>query len=131
PANAFGQGQIPRFESADCAVAIPETEKHVQCGYLTVAENRSVRNGRTVRLPIVILKTDSPNPKPDPVLKTLGGPGASSLKMIRGRRASPWLKDRDYIIFEQRGTHYSQPALECPEVDEARISSAKNRIDRR
>jgi pimeloyl-ACP methyl ester carboxylesterase len=29
------------------------------------------------------------------------------------------------IIFEQRGTKYAQPALECPEVDDANIASAK------
>ncbi len=124
------QSAVPRFEPSNCALPVPEPEKHVECGYLIVAENRSVRDGRTIRLPIVILKTESPNPKPDPVLKTLGGPGGSSLKMIRGRRASPWLKDRDYIIFEQRGTKYAEPALECPEVDDANILSAKNKLDR-
>ncbi len=125
------QNAVPRFESSKCAIPVPETEKHVECGYLTVPENRSKNNGKTIRLPIVILKTDSPNPKPDPVLKTLGGPGASSLKMIRGRRSSPWLIDRDYIIFEQRGTKYAQPSLECPEVDEAAATNTRTRADRR
>jgi pimeloyl-ACP methyl ester carboxylesterase len=48
--------------------------------------------------------------------------------MITGRRFSPWLKERDQIIFEQRGTKYSQPALDCPEVSEALIASAKLQI---
>jgi pimeloyl-ACP methyl ester carboxylesterase len=126
-----GRALVPRFESSACALPVPPHEKHVECGYLIVPENRAAKNQKTIRLPIVILKTDSTNPKPDPVLKTLGGPGGSSLKMIRGRNASPWLKDRDYIIYEQRGTRYSQPALECPEVNEANISSAKNKLDRR
>lgn len=124
------QNAIPRFEPSPCAIPVPETEKHVECGFLVVAENRAKNNGKTIKLPIVILKTESPNPKPDPVLKSLGGPGASSLKMIRARRASPWLKDRDYIIFEQRGTKFAQPALECPEVDAANIESNKLRLDR-
>jgi pimeloyl-ACP methyl ester carboxylesterase len=124
-----GQIQIPRFEASDCAVPVPETEKNVQCGYVVVPENRAVKNRKTIRLPIVILKSDNPNPKPDAVLRTLGGPGSSSLKMIRGRHSSPWLKDRDMIIFEQRGAKYAQPALECPEVDEANIASAKQRLD--
>ena len=126
-----GKGtDVPRFEKSDCAVPVPKQETHVVCGYLIVPENRAAKNGRTIRLPIVILKSENPDPKPDPVLKTLGGPGGSSLKMIRGRRASPWLKDRDYIIFEQRGTRYAQPALDCPEVDEANIASAKKQLDR-
>lgn len=136
-ARTGGQGtggnaaSVPRFEKGDCAIEVPKGETHIVCGYLIVPENRTAKNGRTIKLPIAILKSDSPDPKPDPVLKTLGGPGGSSLKMIRGRSASPWLKDRDYIIFEQRGTRYAQPALECPEVDEANIASAKKRSDRR
>src|SRR5437016_5942216 len=109
--TAAAQDNVPRFESSDCAIPVPENEKNVQCGYVIVPENRARKNGKTIRLPIVILKSDSPNPKPDPVVRTLGGPGASSLKLIRGRRSSPWLKDRDMIIFEQRGTKFAQPAL--------------------
>ncbi len=124
------QSSVPRFENADCAIPVPPTEKNVQCGYLTVFENRSAKSQRTIRLPIVILKSESSNPKPDPVLKTLGGPGGSSIKMISGRRSSPWLKDRDYIIFEQRGTRYAQPSLECPELNAANVASAKTQLDR-
>jgi len=115
---------VPRFEESACAVAVPNGER-VRCGYLVVPENRSRRNAKTIRLPIVILKSDAPNSKPDPVLRTLGGPGSSSLRMINGRRSSPWLKERDQIIFEQRGTKYSQPALDCPEVGDALVASAR------
>jgi pimeloyl-ACP methyl ester carboxylesterase len=130
-ATALPQQKVPRFEPADCAVEVPATEKNVTCGYLVVPEDRSSSSGRTIRLPIAILKTLSPNPKPDPVLKTLGGPGGSSLRMIRGRSASPWLKDRDYIIFEQRGTRYAQPSLGCPEVDQANAASSRARLHAR
>jgi pimeloyl-ACP methyl ester carboxylesterase len=119
---------IPRFEKADCAIPIPQGEK-AECGYLVVKERRAARNDKTIRLPIIVLKSDNPNPKPDPVLRTLGGPGGSSLKLVTGRSASPWLKERDLIIFEQRGTKFAQPALECPEVNEAKISSAKKQLD--
>jgi len=127
--NIAAQSVVPRFEPGGCAVPIPETEKNVQCGYVVVPEDRSAHNGKTIRLPIVILRSLSSTPKPDPVLRTLGGPGASSLKMIRGRRSSPWLRDRDMIIFEQRGTKFAQPALDCPEVDGATIENAKERLD--
>lgn len=126
--SAFGQSPVPRFEASDCAVTIPKGEK-VECGYLVVAEDRTLKNSPTIRLPIIILKSDNPNPQPDPILRTLGGPGGSSLRMVTGRRFSPWLRNRDVIIFEQRGTKYSQPALECPEVNEANIKSAKQNLD--
>lgn len=121
---------VSRFETSDCAIQIPKGEK-VECGYLVVPEDRTIKNNKTIKLPIAILKSDNPNPQPDPVLRTLGGPGGSSLRMVTGRRFSPWLKDRDMIIFEQRGTKYAQPALKCTEVSEAKISSAKQQLNQK
>jgi pimeloyl-ACP methyl ester carboxylesterase len=120
---------IPRFEKADCAIAVPTREKNVECGYLVVRENRTIKNSPSIRLPIAILKSENPNRRPDPIVRTLGGPGGSSLRMVGARPFSPWLKNRDVIIFEQRGTRYAQPALECPEVDESNINSVKQRLD--
>ena len=126
--NVFGQEQVPRFESSACAVPLPKGENG-QCGYLVVAENRKIRSGRTIRLPVIILKSESANSLPDPVLRTFGGPGASSLNLVNSRSASPWLKNRDLIIYEQRGTKYAQPALDCPEVKETNINGAKQKLD--
>ena len=128
-ANAASQNKpVPRLETAPCAVEVPKGE-NPECGFLVVRENRASNSSKTIKLPIVILKSENPTPKPDPVLRTLGGPGASSLRLIRSRRASPWLRDRDYIIFEQRGTRYAQPALDCPEVNESTAASAKSKLD--
>jgi pimeloyl-ACP methyl ester carboxylesterase len=123
------QKTVPRFEQDKCAMEVPKGER-VDCGYLVVFESRSVKNSRTIRLPIIILKSDSLDPKPDPVVRTLGGPGGSSLRMVTGRRFSPWLKQRDMIIFEQRGTRYAQPSLDCPEVDHANIASVRTGLNR-
>jgi len=119
---------VPRFEKADCPVPLPQGEK-AECGYLIVKERRAAKNDKTIRLPIIVLKSENPNPKADPILRTFGGPGASSMNLVRSRRNSPWLKDRDLIIFEQRGTKHAQPALECPEVNNANINSAKKQFD--
>lgn len=121
---------VPRFEDAPCVFDIPPTEKEkVRCGFLVVPENRARKNSRTIRLPIIIQKSNSANPAPDPVLRTLGGPGASSLKLVRGRRSSPWLDQRDVVIFEQRGTQFAQPALACPEVAKARAEGRRANLD--
>jgi pimeloyl-ACP methyl ester carboxylesterase len=126
------QNTVPRFESAACAIAVPETEKeNARCGYLVVPENRGRKDSRLIKLPVIILKSNSAHPAPDPVLRTLGGPGASSLRMVRGRRSSPWLNNRDEIIFEQRGTAYAQPRLDCPEIDAAKLESAKLNLDQK
>ncbi len=122
------QHQIPRFEKSDCAVPIPKDE-NVTCGYLTVLEDRkNTRSQKTIRLPIIVMKSSSPNPEPDPILYTAGGPGASSLKQVNSRQYIPYLKNRDYILFEQRGTKYAQPALECPEINEAALRSVRQNL---
>jgi pimeloyl-ACP methyl ester carboxylesterase len=126
--NVFGQNIVPRFETSECAVSIPKGET-VKCGYLIVPESRRIKNGKTIRLPITILKSENPNPQPDPILRTFGGPGSSSLNLVRSRPSSPWLKERDLIVFEQRGTKYAQPSLECPEVNEANINSVIKQLD--
>ena len=124
-------GQIvPRFEKSECPVPLPQGEKG-ECGYLIVSEKRAAKNDKTIRLPVIILKSENPDSKNEPVLRTFGGPGASSLRMVRSRASSPWLKNRDLIIYEQRGTKYAQPALECPEVSAANINSAKLQLDAR
>ena len=123
---------VPRFEDAPCAIEVPPAEAaKVRCGYLVVPENRARKNSRSIRLPVIIQKSNKQYPAPDPVLRTLGGPGASSLKIVRGRRSSPWLDQRDVVIFEQRGTQFAQPALNCPEVPQARAESRRANLDER
>lgn len=126
--NAFGQNQVPRFENSECVVPLPNGE-NAKCGYLVVSESRKIKNNKIIRLPVIILKSESSNSRPDPILRTVGGPGESSLILVRSRPSSPWLKDRDLIVFEQRGTKYAQPALDCPEVKETNITSEKQKLD--
>lgn len=126
--TSSAQERVPRFEDSDCAVQLPKDEK-ARCGYLVVPEIRRIKNRKTIRLPIVILKSESDTPKPDPVLRTFGGPGASSMNLVRSRKYSPWLKDRDMIVFEQRGTRYAQPALDCPEVGASLNESLRKQLD--
>jgi len=48
----------------------------VECGYLTVPQNRADPDGRKIRLVVATRKSTSPNPKPDPVVYLAGGPVA-------------------------------------------------------
>lgn len=118
---------VPRIERGECAVPIPANEK-AECGYLIVYEDRRANKDRTIRLPFITMKSESANPLPDPILYTSGGPGSSSLGQVRNRRYIPYLKNRDYILFEQRGTKYAQPSLQCPEVNDARLYAAKRNL---
>jgi len=91
-------------------------------GWISVNENRRELSSNLIELPFVLSKTsDSINNYDIPVLIMSGGPGNSSLNMANGVVNTPWGKNRDIIVFEQRGTIYSRPSLKCPEIDSLRI----------
>ena len=86
------------------------------CGYLTVLEDRSRADSRTIRLAVATRRATAPNPKPDPILFLSGGPGGSGLGEGPGV-ASQWRPDRDVIFLDTRGALKSDPFLSCPEID--------------
>jgi pimeloyl-ACP methyl ester carboxylesterase len=52
---------------------------------------------------------------------TAGGPGSSSAGLLPLAR-SIYVRDRDVVVVEQRGTRWSEPFLACPEVDQALLA---------
>jgi pimeloyl-ACP methyl ester carboxylesterase len=120
---------VPRIEWADLpAVVAPGPE--LKTGYLVVPERRFPEpNGRTIRLPFVIIKSRSASPRPDPVLFMTGGPGGSTLYGGRSFRSSALRADRDIILFEQRGTRFAEPALMCSEIERAGRSGWGTRLN--
>ncbi len=106
---------IPTFiESKETTHKIPKGQEYT-FGYLEVLENRDKPNGNRIKLPIYIFKSRSENPKPDPILYTVGGPGYTSMRASKYMEYYKYLDDRDFILFEQRGTQYAKPSLDCPE----------------
>lgn len=113
--------QAATFEEAACEFeAAPGRE--VRCGYLVVPEARDdPANQNEVRLHVAIFASESANPQPDPIIYLEGGPGGDALEAVPYSfedRFAPFLADRDLIMFDQRGTGYSQPSLDCPEYRE-------------
>ncbi|MEO0725560.1 MAG: alpha/beta hydrolase [Bacteroidota bacterium] len=84
-------------------------------GYLEVLENRKKASSRTIKLPVYIFKSRSTAPQKDPIIYTVGGPGASTMSSAQYMNYYQYLDDRDFILIEQRGTTYAQPHLDCPE----------------
>ncbi|MFN8495843.1 MAG: alpha/beta fold hydrolase [Caldilineaceae bacterium] len=112
------KGYTPRYESAPCKYDIPEGDK-VECGYLTVPEDRSHPERRLIRLYVVNFKSKSANPAPDPVILLHGGPGGPGAFMSylwTATSTADLRAERDNIMLEHRGTNYSEPALYCPET---------------
>jgi pimeloyl-ACP methyl ester carboxylesterase len=111
-ASGTQQSNVPRIESSDCIYKADSLHK-THCGFLIVPENRHQPAGQTIRLPFIYVESDNPAKSPDPVLYTGGGPGVSSLHPVTSIARRSLLRNRDYIAFEQRGTHFAQPNLEC------------------
>jgi pimeloyl-ACP methyl ester carboxylesterase len=110
---------MPEFQPDRCQFEVPSRQT-VSCGYLRVPENHyDPTNGRTLRLHVAIFQSEHPDPPPDPIIYLAGGPGADALEAIQFEFENvfaPLLADRDLILFDQRGTGYSEPSLACPEV---------------
>lgn len=112
------------FAAAPCpnpvvpGVAATDLGTDFTCGFLTVPENRSTPDGRTIRLAVARSKAASATPQPDPIVFLSGGPGSSALTQASTMAGLGINADRDVIFVEQRGNLKSEPNLVCPEIDE-------------
>lgn len=114
------QQRTDAFRSAPCMITLPPDVvegQDVSCGYLTVPERHGEPDGPTIELAVVIINSTNPNPAPDPLVMLQGGPGGSTIDSFTETMLGSELRaDRDIVLFDQRGTLYSNPALQCDET---------------
>ena len=109
----------PKFNvSKKTTHKIPKGQEFI-FGYLEVLENRNLLNGRTIQIPVYIFKSRNANPKRDPIIYTVGGPGSTTMPSAQYMKYYQYLDDRDFILVEQRGNFYAKPHLDCPEWSNA------------
>ena len=108
----------PTFAAGTCPMPIPAGVT-VDCGTVTVPENRTKSDSAMITLAVARIHSRSATPKTDPVVNLEGGPGFDSLANVEAKSKSMVLDDRDYIIWDQRGLGFSKPNLDCAEVNEA------------
>ena len=105
-----------------CPFAPPPAGTVVECGLLSVSENRSRSDSPTIELAVAILRAAGSSVKPDPIIFLDGGPGSSALLSLsddyEGWLNYPFHQNHDMIFIDQRGTGWSTPSLNCPEVEE-------------
>ena len=90
----------------------------VQCGYLTVLENRAKPDGRRIRIFVMRAPAVSATPKPDPIVYLSGGPGGAGSFEVAFMVKHGLNADREVIFVDQRGTHRADPLLGCPEWEQ-------------
>ena len=120
PASARAFGEAWESVACDTFNIGPEVAAVADCGYVTVPENRATGSDQQIKLAVVRVKSSSENPGAPLVLGT-GGPGGPGLGNVQGAAGpgflttyGPILKDRDFVLFSQRGTAPAQPTLDCP-----------------
>lgn len=121
-AGAPQKPEPPVFQSMPCPDDIFPTTVLVDCGFVTVPENRSRANSRTIQVAAAIIRTPSAHPKRDPIVFLDGGPSFGAISPFALDAyfdGGDLAQNRDIILVDTRGTGYSQPRLGCPEFDQA------------
>lgn len=96
--------------------------QQLNCGFLTVPEEASQPKGKTIQLAVAIFKAPAGTATPaDPIVYLSGGPGGGLLDnvgvFINSSNLQDFTMGHDLILLDQRGTGYSRPALDCPQLD--------------
>lgn len=113
------------------------------CGFVSVPLRHGESASPRIRLAVVVIPAvDVDNRRPDPLFLAQGGPGGSTI----GSFAQTLLDDpgkrptlnRDLVLWDQRGTYFSQPRLRCregnalpPDADEKAQQEAFRRCGER
>ncbi|MEZ5409798.1 MAG: alpha/beta fold hydrolase [Acidimicrobiales bacterium] len=107
------------FDSEPCEVQMALVPLP-RCGTVTVPAHWDTGLG-ALELAVMVLRSTSEEPAPDPVVYLGGGPGQHTLASIPALMpVLSRLRARgDVVVIDQRGMGFSQPALECPEVSDA------------
>jgi pimeloyl-ACP methyl ester carboxylesterase len=126
-ASAVAQNEL-RFTDAwspeDCGIfKLHVPEPAPLCGFVSVPLRHADPQSPLIRLAVLVIPAlDKAGRKPDPLFLAQGGPGGSTI----GGFAQVLLDDpgkrptlnRDLVLWDQRGTYFSQPRLRCREVRE-------------
>lgn len=101
----------------DCPFPYSAHSAKDQCGFLAVPQNRSDPQSPKINIAYLVIKSQSKNPKPDPVVFLQGGPGGIVLQQADGFSQLSIDPTRDFILFDQRGIGFSNPI--CTNLGEA------------
>ena len=123
------QTQTPTAPSAETGLALEPCllsttglarQVDARCGKLEVPENPADPAGRKISLNVAVIKAQSSNPAPDPIVMLAGGPGQAAteayLPILQILERTTF--KRDVILFDQRGTGKSNP-LRCENVEDS------------
>ncbi|WP_241507273.1 alpha/beta fold hydrolase [Aquimarina sediminis] len=83
--------------------------------YLSVPENWDKPQSNIIKLAVAVLKNKSGKTDRDALVFIQGGPGASGIQNIGNWFNHPLRQENDIVLFDIRGTGFSEPRL-CPDL---------------
>ena len=91
------------------------------CGFVSVPLRHGDAGSPRIRLAVVVIPAlDKAGRQPDPLFLAQGGPGGSTIsgfgQVLLDDPAKRPTFNRDLVLWDQRGTYFSQPRLSCREV---------------
>jgi pimeloyl-ACP methyl ester carboxylesterase len=107
-----GPGRILALGSGNCGDVRIDGAR---CVTVTVPEDRTRPDGRTIALRVVVLPATGAAAG-DPIVFLAGGPGQAASQLARGWVHSPFRETRDLVFADQRGTGGSAD-LQCAFYD--------------
>ena len=127
-----GAALSPRLAPARCPVQFPANLR-VDCSELVVPEDRGRPRGGRVRLPVAVVHSQSSTPRPDPIVFIVGGPAINEIDPATAEALAglPFARQRDIVLYNQRGVGFARPRLGCPEFDRVRAAAFPRDASRR
>lgn len=134
----YGKSVLPSsaYREVPCWFELPADLK-VTCHRLTVPESRAGRSKIQLQLPVVSISMPRDRLYDDPVVYIAGGPGDGAW-IDSDRidfwwwfvRSNGWLRQRELILYDQRGTGLSTPRMDCPEIEALTLPFLEIGLDR-
>ena len=118
-----------------CWFTVPADFK-ATCYRLRVPESRAGKSAIELSLPVVVIASPKERSHDDPVVYLAGGPGDGA--WLDADRISwwwdfiddnAWLRARDLVLVDQRGTGLTEPRMDCPELQAAAVKQLALGVD--
>jgi len=137
PASSVDERQRfgPDWSPEDCGIfKLQRVAPSTRCGYVSVPTRHDDARSPRIKLAVVILPAlDQRGRQPDPLFLAQGGPGGSTIggfaQVLLDDPSKRPVLNRDLVLWDQRGTYFSQPRLRCYE-SEALASDASKEAQR-
>lgn len=125
-----GEAKPGAWRPVGCeSLGVSRAPKESRCGFVTVPRRRSEPSGATIELAALVLPAPRGEGKsPVPLFLAQGGPGGATIgtfaQLLVDDPSYRPARDRDLVLWDQRGTGRSKPYLGCPEVVEAGLKAS-------